>query len=164
MGVHQKGSHFPICVFTNNVGRRSPQKLEERRQTQMQSQWRGSQWWPARQMQRQGSQERPPLRARPQQGSQSDSDPQQGRQFRTRSDVLAVAEERPAVAYVLENAPDALARWRMGRRGEREHGASQASGDTWSQFIWCQAWGVTGAQEWAAVADTGLRWSWSVSI
>ena len=63
MGVHQKGSHFPICVFTNNVGRRSPQKLEERRQKQMQRQWRGSQWWPARQMQRQGSQERPPLLA-----------------------------------------------------------------------------------------------------
>ena len=32
MGVHQKGSHFPICVFTNNVGRRSPKRLEERRQ------------------------------------------------------------------------------------------------------------------------------------
>ena len=32
-GVHQRGSHFPICVFTNNVGRRSPQKLEERKQT-----------------------------------------------------------------------------------------------------------------------------------
>ena len=30
-GEHQKGSHFPICVFTNNVGRRSPEKLEERR-------------------------------------------------------------------------------------------------------------------------------------
>ena len=32
MGVHQKGSHFPICVFTNNVGRRSPKKLEERKE------------------------------------------------------------------------------------------------------------------------------------
>ena len=31
-GVHQNGSHFPLCVFTNNVGRRSPNKLEERRQ------------------------------------------------------------------------------------------------------------------------------------
>ena len=29
-GNHQKGSHFPICVFTNNVSRRSPEKLEER--------------------------------------------------------------------------------------------------------------------------------------
>ena len=35
-GVHQRGSHFPICVFTNNVGRRSPQKLEERKQKQIQ--------------------------------------------------------------------------------------------------------------------------------
>ena len=100
-GVHQKGSHFPICVFTNNVGRRSPQKLEERRQNQMQRQWRGSQWWPK------GSQEGPPLRARPQQGSQADADPQQGRQSR--------AEERPAVAG--ENGPDALARWK--ERGGR---------------------------------------------
>ena len=32
-GIHQKGSHFPICVFTNNVGRRSPEKLEQRRKT-----------------------------------------------------------------------------------------------------------------------------------
>ena len=32
MGVHQRGSHFPICVFTNNVGRRSPKKLEERKE------------------------------------------------------------------------------------------------------------------------------------
>ena len=35
-GDHQKGSHFPICVFTNNVGRRSPQKLDERRRRQIQ--------------------------------------------------------------------------------------------------------------------------------
>ena len=31
-GKHQRGSHFPICVFTNNVGRRSPKKLEERKE------------------------------------------------------------------------------------------------------------------------------------
>ena len=30
-GGHQKRSHFPICVFTNNVGRRSPEKLEDRK-------------------------------------------------------------------------------------------------------------------------------------
>ena len=29
-GNHQKCSHFPICVFTNNISRRSPEKLEER--------------------------------------------------------------------------------------------------------------------------------------
>ena len=31
-GVEYKGSHFPICVFTNNIGRRSPEKLRERAQ------------------------------------------------------------------------------------------------------------------------------------
>ena len=53
MGVHQKGSNFPICVFTNNVGRRSPEKLEERKQRFMQRSWpqKWSQWWT------QGSQE-----------------------------------------------------------------------------------------------------------
>ena len=39
-GNHQKGSHFPICVFTNNVGRRSPEKLEERRRKNLQRQQR----------------------------------------------------------------------------------------------------------------------------
>ena len=39
-GIHQKGSHFPICVFTNNVGRRSPEKLEQRKQRHLQRlQW-----------------------------------------------------------------------------------------------------------------------------
>ena len=39
-GIHQKGSHFPICVSTNNVGRRSPEKLEQRRQRHLQRlQW-----------------------------------------------------------------------------------------------------------------------------
>ena len=61
-GEHQRGAHFPISVFTNNVGRRSPKKLEERKQRQMQRPWFVPRW-------SQGSQERPPLRARPQQGS-----------------------------------------------------------------------------------------------
>ena len=30
-GQDFKGSHFPICAFTNNVGRRSPERLLERR-------------------------------------------------------------------------------------------------------------------------------------
>ena len=39
-GIHEKGSHFPICVFTNNVGRRSPEKLEQRKQRHLQRlQW-----------------------------------------------------------------------------------------------------------------------------
>ena len=40
-GIHQKGSHFPICVFTNNVGRRSPEKMEQRKQRQLQR----VRWW-----------------------------------------------------------------------------------------------------------------------
>ena len=96
-GVHQRGSHFPICVFTNNVGRRSPQKLEERKQKQLQRSWQGSQWRttrgrdcrsPPRARTQQWSPERPPLRARPQQSQ---------------------AQERPAVAG---EQPDACARWR----------------------------------------------------
>ena len=34
-GIHQTCSHFPFSVFTNNVGRRSPEKLEERKRKQM---------------------------------------------------------------------------------------------------------------------------------
>ena len=31
-GENYGGSHFPLCAFTHNVGRRSPQKLEQRMQ------------------------------------------------------------------------------------------------------------------------------------
>ena len=174
MGVHQKGSHFPICVFTNNVGRRSPKKLEERRQKQKQSQWRGSQWWPATQMQRQGSQERPPWRARPQQGSQADADPPQGWQQRS--------EERPAVAG--DYMPTALDRWRakqtsfdrsiwsrnrwrLGRRGANTS-CSQASSETWAGMAaadagqlegtmgsWREPWAASDAGMWPATAVAG---------
>ena len=130
--------------------------------TNKQSQRRGPQWWPATQMQRQGSQERPPWRARPQQGSQADADPQQGRQCRTSSGFLAVAEQRPAVADDLENAPDAMGRWGVGRRGERGitctsgyTSSSHAIGYRWSQAISGQPWGMAGAHELAAVAATG---------
>ena len=44
-GVHQKGSHFPICVFTNNVGRRSPEKLEERKRKFKQRPWACKERW-----------------------------------------------------------------------------------------------------------------------
>ena len=56
-GEHYKGSHFPICVFTNNVGRRSPERLTERMKHNrarrcQDSQWRkdhqGQQWWGTR--------------------------------------------------------------------------------------------------------------------
>ena len=151
-GEHQKCSHSPICVFTNNVGRRSPQKLEERKQKQIQRSWRGSQWWPTR-----GRDCSPPARARPQQWSQGcpplRAIPQQSQ-----------AQERPAVAG--ENA-DAFARWRErswcarergGRRlgheatrtsGDQPH--SQASSETWIAD-WRGSWPVQGGQMWPAVA------------
>ena len=46
-GDHQKGSHFPIRVFTNNVGRRPPEKLEERKRKFKQRSWplHWSHWW-----------------------------------------------------------------------------------------------------------------------
>ena len=44
-GDHQKGSHFPICVFTNNVGRRSPEKLEERKRKFKQRPWACKERW-----------------------------------------------------------------------------------------------------------------------
>ena len=150
-GVHQRGSHFPICVFTNNVGRRSPQKLEERKQKQLQRSWQGSQWRttrgrdcrsPPRARTQQWSPERPPLRARPQQSQ---------------------AQERPAVAG---EQPDACARWRARRdaydqydRRRDEQEATRTSGDphyiqanseTWIAG-WTGGWSVPGA-EWTAVA------------
>ena len=150
-GVHQRGSHFPICVFTNNVGRRSPQKLEERKQKQLQRSWQGSQWRttrgrdcrsPPRARTQQWSPERPPLRARPQQSQ---------------------AQERPAVAG---EQPDACARWRARSWSSKERGgrrdgqeATRTSGD--QQYIqansetwiagWTGGWSVPGA-EWTAVA------------
>ena len=145
MGVHQRGSHFPICVFTNNVGRRSPKKLEERKQRQMQRPWFVPRW-------SQGSQERPPLRARPQQGSQADADPQQGSQADADPQQgWHRPEERPAVAG--ENMPDSLEPWR-GRRGRRSDGQPMSSG-TWPGGTWSDA-GATNALGWgkykAAVA------------
>ena len=150
-GVHQRGSHFPICVFTNNVGRRSPQKLEERKQKQLQRSWQGSQWRttrgrdcrsPPRARTQQWSPERPPLRARAQQSQ---------------------AQERPAVAG---EQPDACARWRARSYSSKERGgrrdgqeATRTSGD--QQYIqansapwiaeWTGGWPVPGAQ-WTADA------------
>ena len=42
-GEHHKGSHFPICAFTNNVGRRSPERLQARheRAASRSGGWRG---------------------------------------------------------------------------------------------------------------------------
>ena len=106
MGVHQKGIHVPLCVFTNNVGRRSPQKLEERKQKQKQRSWFIPQW-------SQSSQERWQSRPEEWQGWQADADPQQGWQPRP--------EGRPAVAGGQEPR-NGFDRWRerSGRRGRTE--------------------------------------------
>ena len=158
-GVHQRGSHFPICVFTNNVGRRSPQKLEERKQKQLQRSWQGSQWRttrgrdcspPPRARTQQWSPPRPPLRARPQQSQ---------------------AQGRPAVAG---EPPDACSRYRARSWSSRERGgrrdgqeATRTSGDQqyiqansapwiaeWTAYTTpCpRSWGSVPGAEWAAVA------------
>ena len=155
-GVHQKGSHFPICVFTNNVGRRSPEKLEERRQKQMWRSWRSPQQWWA-----QGSQEG--CRARTQ-----DADLQQGWQLRPRGDFREspsgqhpVVEVWPAVADY--KIPERLDRWRQqeaqrqdrtGRRGARTP-CSQASGEAWIPVLTDEPWSASDPQMLAAVAAAG---------
>ena len=147
-GEHQRGSHFPICVFTNNVGRRSPEKLEERRQKQMRRSWRGPQWWA------QGSQEG--CRARTQ-----DADLQQGWQSRPRGDFRDSPSGQHPVVEVWPRGR--LDRWkeqaqsdrRTGRRGGRPL-SSQASGEAWIPVLregpesW-SAWGTVTA----AVAVAG---------
>ena len=125
MGVHQRGSHVPICVFTNNVGRRSPKKLEERKEKQKQRPWYVPKW-------SQSSQSR----AKERQGLQKDADPQQSWQPRPE-------ERRPAVAG--ENMPDSLEPWR-GRRGRRSDGQPMSSG-TWPGGTWSDA-GATNALGW----------------
>ena len=140
-GVHHRGSHFPICVFTNNVGRRSPEKLEERRQKQMRRSWRGPQWWA------QGSQES--CRGRTQ-----DADLQQGWQSRPRGDFRDSPSGQHPVVQVWPRGR--LGRWkeqqaqsdrRTGRRGGRPL-CSQASGEGEPWSAWSNS--VT-----AAVAAAG---------
>ena len=137
-GDHQKGSHFPICVFTNNVGRRSPEKLEERKQRFMQRSWpqKWSQWWT------QGSQEG--CRAR------SKSQP--------RGDTPAVARGLTAVAV---DQP------RMGRQGGEWGGERTAvavnRSDRWSATwnpsyaarpdSWKGSWATSDAGRWRAAEE-----------
>ena len=147
-GVHQKGSHFPICVFTNNVGRRSPQKLEERRQKQMQRSWRGSQW------RAQGSQEG--CRARTQ-----EADLQQGWQLRPRGDFRDSPTGQHPVVEVWPRGR--LDRWkeqqaqsdqRTGRRGAHPLW-SQASGERWIPVLGEEPWQAWSSSVTAAVAAAG---------
>ena len=147
-GEHQRGSHFPICVFTNNVGRRSPEKLEERRQKQMRRSWRGPQWWA------QGSQEG--CRARTQ-----DADLQQGWQSRPRGDSRDSPSGQQAQSDWsrgrLERWREQQAQndWRTDRRGGRPL-CSQASGegDPWS------AWGNNYTAAVAAAGSIGGLTPW----
>ena len=139
-GEHQRGSHFPICVFTNNVGRRSPEKLEERRQKQMRRSWRGPQWWA------QGSQES--CRGRTQ-----DADLQQGWQSRPRGDSRDSPSGQQAQSDWsrgrLERWREQQAQndWRTDRRGGRPL-CSQASGEG-------EPWSAWGNSVTAAVAAAG---------
>ena len=137
-GDHQKGSHFPICVFTNNVGRRSPEKLEERKRKCMQRSWpqKWSQWWT------QGSQEG--CRAR------SKSQP--------RGDIPAVARGWTAVAV------DQL---KMGRQSGEWSGEWTAvavgRSDRWSATwnpsyaarpdSWRGSWATSDAGMWRAAEE-----------
>ena len=138
-GAHQKGSHFPICVFTNNVGRRSPKKLEERKEKQKQRPW----YVPKRS---QSSQERwqerwqPRPEERP--GLQADADPQQGWQPRQ--------EGRPAVAGA--HTPDSFDRWkeRCGRRRDKQPTIS----DKWSGDTHALGWDTWAA---AVAASTPMK-------
>jgi hypothetical protein len=148
-GEHQRGSHFPICVFTNNVGRRSPEKLEERRQKQMRRSWRGPQWWA------QGSQEG--CRARTQ-----DADLQQGWQSRPRGDFRDSPSGQHPVVEVWPRGR--LDRWkeqaqsdrRTGRRGARPL-CSQASGEGWIPVLReePEPWSAWSSTVTAAVAAAG---------
>ena len=147
-GVHQRGSHFPICVFTNNVGRRSPEKLEERRQKQMRRSRRGPQWWA------EGSQEG--CRARTQ-----DADLQQGWQSRPRGDFRdspsgqqPVVEVWPRGRFDRWKEQQAQSDRRTGRRGARTP-CSQASGERWIPVLREEPWSAWSSSVTAAVAAAG---------
>ena len=133
-GDHQKGSHFPICVFTNNVGRRSPEKLEERKRKYMQRSWRGPQWWT------QGSQEG--CRAR----SKS----------RPRGDIPAVARDWTAVAGDQPRMGRQSGEW--GGVGESFQDRSDRWSATWNPGYaarpdsWRESWAVPDAGRWPAAA------------
>jgi len=117
-GKHQRGSHFPICVSTNNVGRRSPQKLEERKEKQKQRPWYVPKW-----SQRSRTNEWQ-SRTKEWQGLQEDADPQQGEQPRPEED----------------QRKDSFGRWKDCRRGRRSDWQPINSG-TWPSGTWPKAHG-----------------------
>ena len=137
-GDHQKGSHFPICVFTNNVGRRSPEKLEERKRKFKQrpkKEW-WSWWWTP------GSQEG--CRAR------SKSHP--------RGDIPAAARGSTAVAVDQQRTGRQIGEW----GGERTAVAVDRS-DRWSATwnpsyaarpdSWRGSWATSDAGMWLAAEE-----------
>ena len=134
MGVHQRGSHFPICVFTNNVGRRSPEKLEERKRKHMQRSWRGPQWWA------QGSQEGCTARSK----------------SRPRGDIPAVARDWTAVAVDQPRMGRQSGEW--GGVGERLQDRSDRWSATWSPGYaarpdsWRESWAAPDAGRLPAAA------------
>ena len=64
-GVGYKGSHFPICAFTKNVGRRSPERMRvraekaaaKREQSQLRQPWPRRQPWQEQQQHGQGQEQ-----------------------------------------------------------------------------------------------------------
>ena len=141
MGVHQKGSHFPICVFTNNVGRRSPQKLEERKEKQKQIPWYVGKWSESSRTKERQS------RTKEWQGLQEDADPQQGEQPRPEEDMA-----------------DSFGPWKDYRCGRRSGWQTRNSG-TRPSGTWPQARGHNAAvaasepMKVASSMETSNMWS-----
>ena len=137
-GDHQKGSHFPICVFTNNVGRRSPEKLEERKRKFKQRPWkeRWSWWWTP------GSQE----------GCRACS------KSHPRGDIPAAARGSTAVAVDQQRTGRQIGEW----GGERTAVAVDRS-DRWSATwnpsyaarpdSWRGSWATSDAGMWLAAEE-----------
>ena len=151
----------PICVFTNNVGRRSPEKLEER----------AARWWTrsggskARKWWAQGLQEGCWAHTQ-------DADPQQGQQSRPRGDIPAAPRDWTADAgdqprmgrqsgekgAVGESCQDGVDRWRardsQGSSATWNSGHAARSGGRWKQ------WGNSESNVWsaaAAIVETRVR-------
>ena len=137
-GDHQKCSHFPIRVFTNNVGRRSPEKLEERKLRFMHRPWqlKWSQW------RTQGSQE----------GCRACS------KSHPRGDIPAAARGSTAVAVDQQRTGRQIGEW----GGERTAVAVDRS-DRWSATwnpsyaarpdTWRESWVTPDAGMWLAAEE-----------
>ena len=141
MGVHQRGSHSPICVFSNNVGRRSPKKLEERKEKQKQRPWYVPKW---SQSSRTKEWQSP---TKEWQGLQEDADPQQGEQ------------PRPVEDMANSFGP------RKDYRGGRRSGWQPRNSGTWPSGTWPQARGhnaaVAASEPMKVASSLGTSRMWS---